>query len=123
MKRSQMKRGTKRMKSRGPVMTPIRKAARNQECTLRFPACNYDIQTTVLCHSNLLEHGKGAGLKAPDTSAAFGCSSCHDLLDGRVKRPVDFSYELMIARFKEAIAQTHRILKRMGLMEEVTHGR
>jgi len=118
MKRTNIKRGTKRMKTARPVMTPIRKAARDQECTLRFPVCNYNTETTALCHSNLLEDGKGMGLKAPDTAAAFGCSACHDLLDGRAPRPTGFSYELMIAQFKEGVAHTHRILKRMGLMEK-----
>ncbi|MFZ6813565.1 nuclease domain-containing protein [Undibacterium sp. Rencai35W] len=110
------------MRSNRPKMTPIRKAARGQECCLRFPFCNYDIQTTVLCHSNLLEDGKGAGLKAPDTAAAFGCSACHDMLDGRCKRPDDFSYELMIALFKDAVVHTHRILRRMGILEGLVHG-
>ncbi|MBC3906225.1 nuclease domain-containing protein [Undibacterium umbellatum] len=106
------------MKSSRPRITPIRNAARAQECTLRFPTCNYNPDTTVLCHSNLLEDGKGMGLKAPDTAAAFGCSTCHDVLDGRMARPKGFSYELMIAQFKEGVAHTHRILKRMGLMEK-----
>ena len=116
MKRSPMKRSTKPMRKSRPKMTPIRKAARNQECTLRFPVCNYDTSTTVLCHSNLLEDGKGMGIKADDTKAAFGCSACHDVLDGRMPRPEGFSYELMIAMFKDAVEQTHRVLKRLGVM-------
>lgn len=97
--------------------TPIRRSAKNEECTIRLPqVCNFDTSTTVLCHSNLLEDGKGMGLKAPDTAAAYGCSSCHDVLDGRKPRPEGLSYELMIALFKEAIAQTNRILKRKGLL-------
>lgn len=118
MKRTPMKRSSKRMKTSRPVMTPIRKAARGQECTLRFPVCNYNPETTALCHSNLLEDGKGMGLKAPDTAAAFGCSACHDVLDGRMPRPKGFSFELMIALFREGIAHTHRILKRMGLLHD-----
>lgn len=115
MKRTSMRKSIKPMRKSRPKMTAIRKAARDQECTLRFPCCNYDTSTTVLCHSNLLEDGKGMGIKANDLAAAFGCSSCHDVLDGRVKRSSDFSYELMIAQFKEAVLQTHRVLKRMGI--------
>lgn len=117
MKRSPMQRSTKPMRKSRPKMTPIRKAARNQECTLRFPVCNYDTSTTVLCHSNELSAGKGMGLKAPDTEAAFGCSACHDVLDGRVPRPEGFSRELMLAQFKEAVAQTQRVLKRLGVLK------
>ncbi len=117
MKRSPMKRSAKPMRKSRPKMTPIRRAARNQECTLRFPVCNFDTSTTVLCHPNELAAGKGMGLKAPDTTAAFGCSACHDVLDGRAPRPEGFTYELMIAMFREAVAQTHRVLKRMGVMK------
>jgi hypothetical protein len=113
-----MKRGTKRMKSRGPKMTPIRKSARNEECTIRLPmVCNYDISTTVLCHSNELADGKGMGLKAPDEYAAYGCSACHDVVDGRAPRPEGLSYELMMSCFKAGIEQTRRILKRKGLLK------
>lgn len=111
MKRSQLK------KSR-PKTTPIRRSARGEECTIRLPmVCNYDTSTTVLCHSNLLEDGKGMGLKAPDTRAAYGCSACHDVIDGRRPRPDGLGYELMIALFQEAIAQTNRILVRKGLLK------
>lgn len=106
------------MKKSRPKSTPIRKSAKGEECTIRLPlVCNYDPSTTVLCHSNLLEDGKGMGLKAPDTAAAYGCSACHDVVDGRRPRPEGLSYELMIALFKEAIAQTNRILKRKGLLQ------
>ena len=59
-----MKRSTKPMRKSRPKMTKIRKAARDQECTLRFPCCNYNTETTVLCHPNQLADGKGMGLKA-----------------------------------------------------------
>lgn len=100
-------------------MSKIRQSARNEECTLRFPeVCNFNPETTVLCHSNLLEDGKGMGLKAPDTNAAYGCSACHDVLDGRVKRPSWMTYEIMIALFREGVEQTRRILKRKKLIKE-----
>jgi hypothetical protein len=118
MARTPMKRGTKRMKSRGPKMTPIRKSARDQECTIRLPGvCNFDTSTTVLCHSNESTDGKGMGLKASDECAAYGCSACHDVVDGRRPRPEGMSLELMLSIFREAIAQTRRILKRKGLLE------
>jgi hypothetical protein len=73
----------KPLKRRGPTMTKIRRAAKGEECTLRFPGvCNYDIKTSVWCHSNRLEHGKGMGLKAHDEHGCIGCSACHAFLDG-----------------------------------------
>jgi hypothetical protein len=108
---------TKRMKSRGPKMTPIRKAARGQKCTLQLlGVCNGDSSTVVLCHSNRLADGKGMGLKAPDTVACFGCSACHDVLDGRVPRPSWMTKYDVDAAFDYAVLRTHAILRGKGLM-------
>ncbi|WP_211440968.1 nuclease domain-containing protein [Collimonas humicola] len=125
MKRSPLKRTpfvrskpAKRMRSTKKPLTKIQASARDEECTLRFPfgICNYRTDTTVLCHSNLLADGKGAGLKAPDTEAAYGCVDCHDVLDGRAPRPAGFSYELMLALFNDGRDQTRRILRRKNLL-------
>lgn len=118
MKRSPLKRSTKPMKRTAmkpsrPKKTAARSSAREQECTLRFPGCNYRTDTTVLCHSNLLEHGKGMGLKAPDKYAAYGCCACHDMLDGRARRPDWFSYEDMIAGFLRAMEATQEIMQKL----------
>jgi len=105
------------MKSKGPRMTPIRKAARGQDCTLKIPGvCNGNPETVVLCHSNQLSDGKGMGLKAPDTEGCFGCSSCHDVLDGRKPRPEWLSYNMLLGAFEGAKAATHEILRRKGLL-------
>ena len=105
------------MKSSQPKMTPIRKAARGQECTLQiFDVCNCNPETTVLCHDNRLSSGKGMGLKAPDSEAVFGCSSCHDVLDGRAPRPVWLTLEALYVKFDRARDRTHEVLRRMGLM-------
>lgn len=107
----------KAMKSRGPKMTPIRRAARGQDCMIEIPGvCNHDPDTVVLCHSNELAAGKGMGLKAPDTEAAFGCSACHDVLDGRAPRPEWLTMDMLLAGFERAKLRTHEILKRKGLM-------
>lgn len=114
--RKPMKRS--RMKASRPKSSPIRKSARGEECTIRLPmVCNFDVETTVLCHSNKVEDGKGMGLKAPDHRAAYGCSACHDVVDGRRPRPEGLSQELVIALFEEGIAHTKRILKRKGLLK------
>lgn len=106
-----------RLKSKGPVSTPIRRAARGKDCTLRLAVCNFDPDTTVLCHSNFLSDGKGMGLKAPDTAAAFCCSACHDVLDGRRPRPAELSLVGLEAAFRAAIGTTHEILRSMGLLD------
>jgi hypothetical protein len=106
-----------RMRASRAKSTPIRKSAEGQECTIRLPGvCNYNTSTTVLCHDNRIESGKGMGLKAPDTCAAYGCGACHDVLDGRAPRPAGLSRELVLACFDAGIEQTHRILRRLGLI-------
>ncbi|MBB5610410.1 MULTISPECIES: nuclease domain-containing protein [unclassified Janthinobacterium] len=105
------------LKTKGPRSTPIRRAARGQDCTLRMAVCNFDPDTTVLCHSNFLADGKGMGLKAPDTAAAFGCSACHDVLDGRRPRPAGLSLAELEDTFYAAVCRTHEILRTMGLLD------
>lgn len=130
MKRSAFKRRVKpaftkslSIKERGSplkkrsVTSKIRQSARMQECTLRFPVCNHNPETTVLCHSNRLIDGKGMGLKAPDTEAAYGCSRCHDLLDGRMQLPDGMTNEDVQLGFDKGRERTQMILKSLGLMK------
>lgn len=107
----------KPMKSTRPKMTPIRRAARGQDCMLQIlGVCNGDSSTVVLCHSNSLADGKGMGLKAPDTAACFGCSDCHDVLDGRRPRPDGMTAADVERNFRYAVDRTHEILRAKGLM-------
>ncbi|SDF80681.1 MULTISPECIES: nuclease domain-containing protein [unclassified Duganella] len=106
------------LRTKGPKMTPIRKAARGQDCTIVLPGvCNRDPATSVLCHSNELADGKGMGLKAPDTAAAIGCSACHDVLDGRRPRPAWLTKDMVLAAFRGGIERTHQFLRTKGLIE------
>jgi hypothetical protein len=118
LKRSKpMSRGKRMLKSTRPKMTPIRKAARDQDCTLQIlGVCNGQPETVVLCHSNSLAHGKGMGLKAPDTAACFGCSSCHAVLDRQAPRPAGLTLEAVDAYFRHAVEKTHTILRTKGLI-------
>lgn len=93
-----------------------RDAARGQACTLRLPFhCNGNPETTVLCHSNLGRDGKGMGIKASDDRAAFGCSSCHDVLDGRAPLRGGLTREMVLYAFGSAVAETQEILRKMGI--------
>ena len=49
----------------------IRMSAKGEECTLNIVGvCNYNAETTVLCH--LPDESKGMSHKADDISAAYG---------------------------------------------------
>lgn len=96
------------------VSEKIRQSARGQDCTVRLPGvCNFDSTTTVLAHLRMAGI-TGGSLKAPDLHGAYACSSCHDQIDGRVKRvlPVD---TIRIAHH-EGIFRTQVILARLGLI-------
>lgn len=103
------------LKPSRPKMTPIRKAARGEDCTLLFPgACNQNSETTVLCHSPFLKDGRGMGLKSPDERACFGCSACHDILDARAHVP-GLTRELIELGFEAAVVRTHARLRAKGI--------
>lgn len=57
------------------------KSAKGQDCQIRSPVCNYNSETVVLCHLN----GAGIGEKMQNIHGAYGCSKCHDFVDGRNK--------------------------------------
>ncbi|WP_175194813.1 nuclease domain-containing protein [Paraburkholderia caffeinitolerans] len=59
-------------------------ACRGEPCYLLIPGvCRLDPhdKTVVPCHSNLLEHGGGMGLKAHHQFTFPGCDVCHFWLD------------------------------------------
>jgi hypothetical protein len=59
-------------------------ACRGEPCYLRVPhVCALDpCDTTVVpAHSNLQEHGKGLGIKAPNEFTFPACGACHFWLD------------------------------------------
>lgn len=56
--------------------------AKGEQCLLRIPGvCVGGTESTVACHSNKSEHGKGAHRKANDQYSVWGCWTCHGWLD------------------------------------------
>lgn len=83
----------------------LRKAARGQPCLVRIPGyCNHDPATTVLAHIRLAGI-TGVGKKAPDLLGAWACSTCHDLLDGRLPTELWSPHELSLM-FYEGVIRT-----------------
>ena len=91
----------------------LRDSARGEECALRIhPYCNGNPETTVLCHIG----PSGMGMKAYDHEAVYGCSSCHDVIDGRVK--VDKSLGMAIHEIKlDALFRTWQRMIEKGLIK------
>jgi len=112
--RTTSKPAQKRIRTKAPKMTPIRASARGESCTLRFPCCNFNTETTVWCHANSYEAGKGMGLKARDEEGCYGCSACHSFLDGGYAGHMPRS--LVDVYFDLARRESQAILKRKGLL-------
>lgn len=92
-------------------MSKLTKSARGRECQIRIPGvCNRDDSTTVLCHLG----GAGMGIKHDDRHAAFGCSACHDAVDGRIK--TDYPNTLLKLFHLEGVIRTQQIWIKDGLM-------
>jgi hypothetical protein len=107
----------RRMKSKGPKMTPIRKSAKGELCTLQIPGiCRNRTDTTVWCHSNRLADGKGLGLKAHDEAGCYGCVDCHTFLDGGWAARPEWSFEDVQQYFEVARARSRTRLVSKGLI-------
>jgi hypothetical protein len=105
------------LKAKPPKMTPIRRSARGENCTLRFPGiCRNNTDTTVWCHSNQLADGKGIGLKANDEAGCYGCFDCHSFLDGGWAAFTEWTWEMVQQFFEVARARSRVLLQRKGLI-------
>lgn len=64
------------------ISKKIRNSARGMQCQVRIEGvCNHNSDTVVLAH---VGGGAGMGQKCDDIHAAYTCSACHDVIDGRV---------------------------------------
>jgi hypothetical protein len=93
----------------------LRSHARGKPCMIRVPMyCNGNQDTTVLCHDNT-PGISGMGMKSPDLTGAWGCSCCHDVIDGRIKT----HYTKMERRvmFLEGMVRTQYALIREGILQ------
>jgi len=102
-------------------LTAIQKLARGKDCTLRTPVCNRDPETVVLCHAPY--PGRG-GTRLHDWWSAFGCSSCHSVMDGRhkdgsFKQQYDPTVRNFEAVWLPAIHETQEIIIASGLMKNL----
>jgi hypothetical protein len=89
----------------------LRNAARGRECQIRIPGvCNLNNDTVVLCHLP----GGGIGRKQHDLLGGWGCSSCHDVVDGRVQ--ISFSKDKIALWFLEGVIRTQTILLEEGVI-------
>ena len=94
-------------------MSKIRKSAFGEPCQIRIPGvCKSapNNETTVLCHQG----GAGIALKSSDIHAAYGCYSCHAVIDGAKSQYTKDELRLM---FYDGMVRTQLILLKKGLIQ------
>ena len=92
----------------------LTKAARGQDCTIQLhPYCNENPETVVFCHAP--SEDKGMGIKSPDWWGAFGCSACHDVVDGRMR--TDIPADDVDRSFMRGVYRTLKIQIEQGLIK------
>lgn len=87
------------------VSKRVRDSARGETCSLRFPCCNHDPETTVLAH---LRYFGWAGIaqKPHDFLAVYACANCHDCLDGRGRDGL-FGFDDILRGLGETLTKLH----------------
>lgn len=103
-------------KIRGRVNLAIRESARDEPCTIRLPGCDGGGATTVWCHLPEVVAGRGLSLKGIDILGAFGCRSCHDIVDRRAPRPAGITEHDVALMFYRALARSVVRLAQKGLV-------
>lgn len=94
----------------------LRELARGKPCMIRAPLiCNGDVSTTVLAHVRMVGISAMA-MKAPDFFGAWGCSACHDYVDGRL--PTMDSYEKRRLVHIEGTLRTQHEVLLLGYLSE-----
>jgi len=97
-------------------MSRLTQSARDQSCTVRIPGiCSHDNSTVVLAHLP----GGGMGGKALDIHAAYACSDCHDVIDGRNWQGKCWPSESLKLWHFEAVIRTQEIMLTEGLITHV----
>ena len=100
--------------NRKPKRVDLTKLARGMPCQIRVPTvCNGNPETTVACHVRLIGIS-GAGYKAPDLLIAFGCSSCHAVVDGQQTSSYDYGARRLM--LLEGMARTQVWLAEHGFV-------
>jgi len=83
--------------------------ARGQSCVV----CESMDDSVVAAHSNLLEHGKGKGIKADDSMVAWLCYRCHTEYDQGMKMDKVEKRDFILT----AIVKTYLLASRKGLIK------
>ncbi len=93
----------------------LRKLAKGRDCLIRVPGyCCGDRETVVGCHVRL-PGISGMGTKADDLFIAWGCHTCHAIVDGQQRSPFTaHERDLMLL---EGMVRTQAVLLKEGAIK------
>jgi len=92
--------------------TKYTRSAKGKECQIRIPKhCNRVETTTVFCHLN-----GGGGTKHLDIHGSYGCSACHDVVDGRVLQSDYDGLDIQCMHY-QGMVRTQIIMVRDGVLK------
>jgi hypothetical protein len=94
------------------IMSKITKSARGEDCSLRLGQCSSP-ETVILAH---IGKSRGIGIKCGDYFAVYACSSCHDIIDGRVNS--QYTKDELNTDKLRALEETQAKLFSKGLLNE-----
>lgn len=89
-------------------MTNLRKEAIGRSCQIRLPGCQSE--PCCLCHWRQIDIS-GMGVKSPDILGAWGCASCHDIVDRAGRGDTEIQLD-----FARAVFRTQAVLVREGVI-------
>ena len=93
----------------------IRDSAKGEDCTLNIPSvCNYDPETTVLCHFTL--HDGGSARLNGELSSGYGCVRCHNVIDRREYLDSQSATDLEFYMRRSMVRTLDRLFEK-GLLE------
>ncbi|MGZ5575232.1 MAG: nuclease domain-containing protein [Methylobacter sp.] len=95
-------------------MSKTTKSARQEDCTIRLPGCNFNKDTTVFAHLAGVRFGHGWAIKTK--FGAYACSYCHDVVDGRLPRPEGMTQNDVKLAHHEGVIETLLRLDEKGLV-------
>ena len=87
------------------------KSAKGKQCQIRIPGyCETDSRTVCFAHLG----GAGMGIKHLSIHGAYGCQTCHDVVDGRMKSI--YKKDLLKLWHLEGVIRTQEIMVENGLI-------
>ena len=95
-------------------MSKITASARGEDCTVRLQGCSFDPLTTVFAHISGVRFGHGVAIKTK--IGAYCCNKCHDIIDGRVKRPEGMTRQDALIAHYEGVFETLIRLDKKGII-------